>query len=57
MSVPRHIEVLWYLARAVAWALTLWAIVVGLQACASKRPASQSKFDRPKYDIHHQHKR
>lgn len=45
------------LARIALWILTAYVIAVGLQACASKRPASQSKFDAPKYDLHKRHKR
>lgn len=45
------------LLRIAAWILTLAVIAHGLQACATKRPASQSKFDAPKYDLDRRHKR
>jgi len=45
------------LARIALWIVMLYVITIGLQACASKRPASQSKFDQPKYDLDRRHKR
>ena len=45
------------LLRIAAWILALAVIAHGLQACATKRPASQSKFDQPKYDLDRRHKR
>lgn len=45
------------LARIALWIAVLYVTAIGLQACASKRPASQSKFDQPKYDLHKRHKR
>jgi len=45
------------LLRIAAWIITLAVIAHGLQACATRRPASQSKFDQPKYDLDRRHKR
>ena len=40
------------LARIALWIIALLVIAHGLQACASRRPASQSKFDQPQHRLH-----
>ena len=60
MIIPRHfLPIFRWLVRAakvVAWAIVLLVIAHGLQACKSSKP-SQSKFDRPKYDLDRRHPR
>jgi len=45
------------LAKIALWIITVLVIAYGLQACGTSRPASQSKFDAPKYDLHKRHPR